>query len=158
MRYDFQPYIDYYQMRSSTSNYIHSSYKLHAHDFLHQVVITYRKWLWVKDVNFYVVTPNYSHGPNYIHEIIRHYVTFRSSQCTALEQCGKTKTPSKCKYCAQCQILGKKYLQIQCTSYFRASLSLQMFTGPLFQIKLHLLWAVLLSGFQSSTGALKSTE
>ena len=31
-------------------------------------------------------------------------------------------------------------------------------TGPLFQIKLHLLSTVLLNGFQSSPGALKSTE
>ena len=34
----------------------------------------------------------------------------------------------------------------------------QMFTGPLFQIKLHLLSTVWLSGFQSSLEALKSTE
>ena len=33
-----------------------------------------------------------------------------------------------------------------------------MFTDPLFEIKLHLLNTVFLSGFQSSVGALKSTE
>ena len=36
--------------------------------------------------------------------------------------------------------------------------SFQMFTGPLFEIKLHLLSTVLLSGFQSSPGAMKSTK
>ena len=35
---------------------------------------------------------------------------------------------------------------------------ISMFTGPLFEIKLHLLSAALLSGFQSSRGVLKSTE
>ena len=33
-----------------------------------------------------------------------------------------------------------------------------MFTGPLIQIKLHLLSTVILIGFQNSPGALKSTE
>ena len=43
-------------------------------------------------------------------------------------------------------------------SYFSAVPSFQIPTGPLFQIKLHLLNIVLLSGFQSSAKALKSTE
>ena len=43
----------------------------------------------------------------------------------------------------QCQTLGK-YLQVQ-----RNLRAFQMFTGPLFQIKLHLLSTVLLSRFQS---------
>ena len=46
----------------------------------------------------------------------------------------------------------EKNLQVCRTSYF------QMFTGPLFQMKLHLLSTVLLSVFQSSMGALKSTN
>ena len=43
-------------------------------------------------------------------------------------------------------------------SYFWALWSFQMFVSPLFQSKLYLLSTVLLSGFQSSPGALKPTE
>ena len=50
------------------------------------------------------------------------------------------------------------YLQVRHASYFWALSSFQMCTGPLFQIKLHLLSTVSLSGFQSSLGALKSTK
>ena len=57
----------------------------------------------------------------------------------------------------QCQKL-EKCLQVRHTSYFWASWSFHMFTGPLFQIILHFLSTDLLSGFQSSPGALKSTE
>ena len=57
----------------------------------------------------------------------------------------------------QCKKLGK-YSKVQRTSNFWALRSFEMFAGPLFQIKLHLLSTALLSGFQSSTGALKSTE
>ena len=51
--------------------------------------------------------------------------------------------------------LCQKYLQVRRISYLWALRSLLcfMFTGHLFQIKLHLLSAVLLSGFQSSPGA-----
>ena len=52
----------------------------------------------------------------------------------------------------------KKYLQVRWTSYFWALRSFQMLKGPLFQTKLHWLSNVLLSGFQSSRGALKFTE
>ena len=52
----------------------------------------------------------------------------------------------------------ENHLQVRQTSYFWALWSFQMFTGPLFQIILHLLSTALLSGFQSSLGALKSTE
>ena len=51
-----------------------------------------------------------------------------------------------------------KYLQVRRTSYFWALWLFQMLKGPLFQTKLHLLNNVLLSGFQSSRGALKFTE
>ena len=57
----------------------------------------------------------------------------------------------------QCQKL-EKCLQVWHTSYCWASWSFQMFTGPLFQINQHFLSTDLLSGFQSSPGALKSTE
>ena len=43
----------------------------------------------------------------------------------------------------------EKYSYTPCTSYFLALRSFRMFTGPLFQIKLHLLNIVLLSGFLS---------
>ena len=59
--------------------------------------------------------------------------------------------------CHQCKKLGK-YLHAWCTTYFWALQSFKMCTGPLFQIKLHLLCFVLLNGFQSSPGALKSIE
>ena len=48
----------------------------------------------------------------------------------------------------QRQKLGK-YLQVGRTSYFRALRSFQLLTGPLFQIKLHVL-SILTQGFQSS--------
>ena len=44
------------------------------------------------------------------------------------------------------------------TSYFWALRSFHMFTDPFFLRKIHLLSTVLLSGFESSLGALKSTE
>ena len=44
----------------------------------------------------------------------------------------------------------RKHLQLQCKSYFLPSWSFQIFTGPSFQIKLHLLSTLWLSGFQSS--------
>ena len=48
--------------------------------------------------------------------------------------------------------IRKIYLQVPHKHYFQALQSFQMFTAPLFEIKLHLLSAVLLGGFQSSTG------
>ena len=57
----------------------------------------------------------------------------------------------------QYQKLGKKF-QLWRTSYFLALPSFPMFTNPLFQIKQYLLNTVLLSVFQSSLGAFKSTE
>ena len=45
------------------------------------------------------------------------------------------------------------YSQVRHTSRFWVLWPIHMFTGPLFQIKLHLLNTVLLSGFQSSPGA-----
>ena len=56
----------------------------------------------------------------------------------------------------QCQKLGNIF--VRRTSYFWALRSFTMFTSPLFHIKLHSLNTVLLSGFQSSRWALKSTE
>ena len=50
----------------------------------------------------------------------------------------------------------EKYLQFWCTGSFQILQSFWMFTGPLFQIKLHLPNTVLLNGFQYSPGALKS--
>ena len=44
----------------------------------------------------------------------------------------------------------EKFLQVRCISYFRTLWQFPMFTAPLFQIKLHSLCAVLVSGFQSS--------
>ena len=52
--------------------------------------------------------------------------------------------------CVAVSKIRKKYLQVWCTSPFWALRSFQMFTGPKFQVKLHLLSTVLLSGFQSS--------
>ena len=52
----------------------------------------------------------------------------------------------------------EKYLQVRRTSYFWALRLFHMFTNHLLQIKLYLLGNVLLSEFQSSQGALKSTE
>ena len=46
---------------------------------------------------------------------------------------------------------------VQCAGYFSALRSLQMFRGPLSEMK-HLLNTVLLSGFQNSQWALESTE
>ena len=75
-----------------------------------------------------------------------------------------------------CVVYSARLFTMQCmyihhtvglTSYFWALRSFQMFTGPFFQIKLHLLsakiklhllGAVLLSGFQRSPWDLKSTE
>ena len=54
--------------------------------------------------------------------------------------------------------IRKNIYRARRTSYIWALGSFQMFTSPLCQIKLHLLSAVSLSGFQSSLGALKSTE
>ena len=47
----------------------------------------------------------------------------------------------------------EKYLYVPHASFFWALWSFQMFTGPSFQIKLHLQSSVSLSGFQSSWGA-----
>ena len=58
----------------------------------------------------------------------------------------------------QFQKLENEYLQVRHTSYFSALSSVQMFTGPLFKIKLHLLSVVLLNWFQSVLGALIFTE
>ena len=52
----------------------------------------------------------------------------------------------------------EKYLQMRHISYFELYGHFRCFTGPLFQIKLHLLSTVLLGGSQSSLAALKSTE
>ena len=54
----------------------------------------------------------------------------------------------------QCWNLGN-YLQERGISYFLALRLFQVFTGPSFQIKLHLLSTVLLNGIQRSLGALK---
>ena len=47
----------------------------------------------------------------------------------------------------------EKYLEVRSTSYFLALRLFRMFIGPLFQMKLRILSAVLLSEFQSSPGA-----
>ena len=57
----------------------------------------------------------------------------------------------------QCQKL-ETYIQIRRTIYFRPLRVFRMLQGSLFQTKLHLLGTVLLSGFQNSPGALRSTE
>ena len=46
----------------------------------------------------------------------------------------------------------ENYSQVRCTNYFWSLRSFWMFTGPIFQTKLHLLCTVLLSGFQSVPG------
>ena len=50
-----------------------------------------------------------------------------------------------------------KYLQVRGASYLCALRPFQIFAGPLFEIKLYSSSTALLSGFQSSPGALKST-
>ena len=95
-------------------------------------------WPKTKHFDIYYFTRKLLRG-----EKCRHYV--QASRCSEIQ--------------LQCQKLGKIFTgQVTRTSYFIALWSFQIFTNHLFLIKLHLLSTVLLSGFQSSTGALKSTE